>query len=289
MPATLFGERELSLPNVATVPQYSPFRYPGGKSRWYNLVKAWTRAHQPEVFIEPFAGGAHAGLAVAIEELAGRVVLVELDDNVAAVWRVIVEEPEGAAWLCEQIMGLDLSHESADTLLERKDNSPRDRALAMIVSNRISRGGVTAPGAGRLNSGENGKGLQSRWYPETLAERIQQIAEARERIEFVHGDGMGVARRYRREPGAAFFIDPPYPEAGGRLYEHSDVDHEAIFDLSETATGTVLLTYDDSDQVENLVARHEDLEHEHLRVSSAHHRFKGEFLIGQNLNWLDGL
>jgi DNA adenine methylase len=286
MPITLFGERHHELPNVATVPQYSPFRYPGGKSRWYKFVKQWVLQTAPEVFVEPFAGGAHAGLAIAIENLAEKVVLVELDDNVAAVWKTILEGD--ADWLLERIEEFEMSRDAAEEAIQRSSDSVRDRAFAMIIHNRVSRGGVTAPGAGWLKNGENGKGLHSRWYPETLVDRITKIADAADRIEFIHGDGLEVMEAYQDRRDASLFIDPPYPKAGGRLYEHSDVDHREIFRKAVAAAGPVLLTYDDSDEVETLV-REFGLEAEYLLVSTTHHREKKELLIGDDLGWLSGL
>jgi len=286
MPITLFGNRHHELPNVATVPQYSPFRYPGGKSRWYKFVKRWVLHEQLDVFLEPFAGGAHAGLAVAIEELAEKVVLVELDENVAAVWKTIIDGD--VDWLIERIENFDMSREAAEEVIERSDETVRDRALAMIIHNRVSRGGITAPGAGWVKKGENGQGLSSRWYPDTLVDRISKIADAADRIEFVHGDGMRVMEAYQNDPEAGFFVDPPYPKGGNRLYEHSDVDHREIFRRSADSSGPVLLTYDDSDEVENLV--HEfGLEAEYLVVSTTHHREKKELLIGGDLAWLAGM
>jgi len=286
MPVTLLGERDLRLPNVASVPQYSPFRYPGGKSRWYKFVKHWVLQKQPATFVEPFAGGAHAGLAVAIEELAEHIILVELDENVAAVWKTIIDGD--ADWLVERIEGFEMSREAAEEAMSRSTDSTRDRAFAMIVHNRVSRGGVTAPGAGWLKKGENGNGLTSRWYPDTLVQRIRKIDAASERIEFVHGDGMEVFESFQAESDVCLFIDPPYPKAGGRLYEYSDVDHQAIFRHAASAEGSVLLTYDDSDEVETLIDEFE-MESEYLTVSTTHHRKKQELLIGNDLSWLAGL
>ena len=288
MPITFFGERHHELPNVATVPQYSPFRYPGGKSRWYDFVNRWVSVAQPEVFVEPFAGGAHAGLAVAIDQIGQceRVVLVEVDDNVAAVWKTIIEGD--ADWLINRIQEFEMSQEAAEEAVQYEESSVRQRAFAMIVHNRVSRGGVTAPGAGWLKKGENGKGLKSRWYPDTLVDRISDIAEASERIEFIHRDGFDVMEEYVSNRDAALFIDPPYPKAGGRLYDHSDVDHREIFRLASSAEGTVLLTYDNSEEVVDLVEEF-DLEAEYLVVSTTHHEEKKELLIGQDVGWLDAL
>ncbi len=288
MPITLFDERHHKLPNVATVPQYSPFRYPGGKSRWYEFVKRWVSVTQPEVFIEPFAGGAHAGLAVAVEEIGDceKVMLVEIDDNVAAVWRTIVEGD--ADWLIEKIKNFEMSREAAEKAVKRSDRSVRHRAFAMIIHNRVSRGGVTAPGAGWLRKGEKGKGLSSRWYPDTLVERITKIADASKRIDFTKGDGFEAMEKYASSPNAALFVDPPYPKAGGRLYDHSDVNHREVFRLASSAEGTVLLTYDNSEEVKKLIEEF-GLKAEYLIVSTTHHEQKKELLIGQNIDWLDSL
>ena len=53
--------------NVAQVRQLSPFRYPGGKTWLVPEVRKWLTASKitPSVFVEPFAGGAMAGLSAA--------------------------------------------------------------------------------------------------------------------------------------------------------------------------------------------------------------------------------
>lgn len=46
--------------NVASVPQRSPFRYPGGKTWFIPVFRNWIANHypKPKILIEPFAGGA---------------------------------------------------------------------------------------------------------------------------------------------------------------------------------------------------------------------------------------
>src|SRR5579862_3108365 len=89
---TVIGE----IVNVATVPQHSPFRYPGGKTWLAPRMRQWLRwlakqGKRPAEFIEPFAGGGSMSLLVAFERLASHVTLVERDPDVAAVWRTILE------------------------------------------------------------------------------------------------------------------------------------------------------------------------------------------------------
>src|SRR6266852_8769865 len=106
------GEREGPV-NVASVPQRSPFRYPGGKTWLVPLFRRWMMSlpSQPAVLVEPFAGGGIISLTAAFEQLADRVVMVELDEQIAAVWQTILGGD--AAWLAKRILSFDLTPESA--------------------------------------------------------------------------------------------------------------------------------------------------------------------------------
>src|SRR5207249_10653939 len=81
-----------SIVNVASVPQRSPFRYPGGKTWFVPYLRDWLQSKRriPARFIEPFAGGAIASLTVAFERLAKHVMFAELGSGVAAVWRDVL-------------------------------------------------------------------------------------------------------------------------------------------------------------------------------------------------------
>src|SRR5207249_9805380 len=103
-------------------------------------------------------------------------------------------------------------------VLRREPTTQRERAFSTILRNRVQRGGIMAPGASLMKAGENGRGLHSRWYPDTLARRIREIAQVRERFSFVEGDGIEMIRRYAYVEDAGFFVDPPYTVASRRLY-----------------------------------------------------------------------
>src|SRR6266700_2915431 len=78
--------------NVASVPQRSPFRYPGGKTWFVPTFRKWMASFplKPRLLIEPFAGGGIISLTALFEELVNQVVMVELDHEVAAVWQSVV-------------------------------------------------------------------------------------------------------------------------------------------------------------------------------------------------------
>src|SRR5260363_8342 len=151
--------------NVAQVRHLSPFRYPGGKTWLVPEVRQWLMAskQRPSVFVEPFAGGAIAGLSVAAEYLAERVFLFELDDDVAAVWETIFYGTDvDVADLSKKITRFDVTSENVRAVLNGKPRSTKNQAFRTIIKNRMQRGGIMAAGAGLVKDGEAGRGLKSR-------------------------------------------------------------------------------------------------------------------------------
>lgn len=272
-------------PNVSTVPHYSPFRYPGGKSWMYPFIRLWIKSQhkRSKLFAEPFAGGAHVGLAVAIENLADQVMLVELDENVAAVWNTIINGNHEC--LIDRIMDFNLTKANLETVFNQDNSSSNEHAFAVILHNRTSRGGITASGSGLLKKGENNKGILSRWYPQTLKRRIEKIAECKGRIKFIRGDGLDLIKQTANRKDTIFFIDPPYTQAGRRLYKHSDVDPNTVFELMSSVEGDFLITYDKTEEILALVQSYE-LQSAQILMSTTHHEKKYELVIGRDLSWL---
>ncbi len=282
--------------NVASVPQRSPFRYPGGKTWLVPRIRRWLRSLPsiPAELIEPFAGGGIVSLTVAAERLADHATMVELDLEVAAVWHTIVNGGQDAAWLAERIATFDLTHESAARVLSATiaPDNIKEQAFRTILKNRVNRGGILAPGAGLIKEGENGKGIRSRWYPATLRSRILDIVGMRNRLSFLQGDGLTVMHEHAQRPDVAYFIDPPYTvagkRAGSRLYAHSELDHEELFKIAATLAGDFLMTYDYSEELCRMAGAH-GFDYRQVAMKNTHHAKMTELLIGRDLSWLDRL
>jgi DNA adenine methylase len=276
--------------NVSSVPQRSPFRYPGGKTWLVPLFRRWifSLPNQPKTFVEPFAGGGIISLTAAFEWLADKVVMVELDKQIAAVWETILAGE--ANWLAKRLLTFELTPESAKAELAKSPRSQREFAFQTILKNRTAHGGILAEGAGVLKNGENGKGILSRWYPQTIGKRITNIELVANRLEFIHGDAFEVLARFQKDRDAVFFIDPPYTaggkRAGSRLYTHSEVDHEKLFSLCEKLRGDFLMTYDNAEEVQALAERH-GFETKPVAMKNTHHAKMDELLIGRNLDWVE--
>jgi len=271
--------------NVASVPQRSAFRYPGGKTWLVPYIRLWLRSspNPIKLLVEPFAGGAIVGLTAAFEALADRVLLVELDTDVSAVWKTILGRNN--TWLAQRIKNFELKPETVRLILSSRHRSTRERAFATILRNRVQRGGIMAPGAGLMKNGENGKGLSSRWYPETLSKRITDIRALRGIIKFHKDDGLKFIKKNLHRKDAVFFIDPPYTIAGRRLYRHPDIDHRELFNLMRRSAADFLMTYDDSKEIRDLIIEFR-FDCETVAMKNTHNAKIDELLIGRNLNWL---
>lgn len=271
--------------NISKVKHLSPFRYPGGKTWLVPEVRQWLKSasNKPSVFVEPFAGGAITGLSMAAEGLTDHVFLSELDADVAAVWETLFHGSDlDVADLSEKIITFDVTLENVRTVLDSKPRSPKNRAFKTIIKNRMQRGGIMAAGAGLVKAGEAGKGLKSRWYPETLAKRIEVLRSLKDRIDFEQGDAFEVIHRFADDQEAFFFIDPPYTaggkKAGSRLYTHNEIDHEGLFALMTTVRGTVMMTYDDAPEVRELAEKY-GFRVEQIPMKNTHHAIIYELLI----------
>lgn len=240
----------------------SPFRYPGGKAWLIPTVREWVKTivPKPKLLLEPFAGGAVIGLTAAFEGWADHVRLVEIDDEVAAVWALTIHgcDCEFEKFL-QGISDFNFTTENVCALIEAKPQALYRRALRTIVKNRGRRGGIMAPSAGLMKSGENGKGIASRWYPDTLIKRLKAIRSIKDRLTFVQADAFDELKQHHN-PAVAHFIDPPYTAggkmAGAKLYTHNVVDHGLLFRQVSKLEGSALLTYDDNSWVRECATRY---------------------------------
>lgn len=287
----LSAKTEMPKPvNVASVPQRSPFRYPGGKTWFVPTFRHWmAQMHpKPSILVEPFAGGGIISLTAIFENLVQKAVMVELDDEIAAVWESIVNGD--AEWLANRIITFDLTKEAVIQEIKKTPSTRREKAFQTILKNRTFHGGILAEGSGFLKYGENGKGIRSRWYPRTIAKRLLNLNHVARRIDFRCDDGLKVMQEFAAKQDAIYFIDPPYTaggkKAGKRLYKHCDIDHERLFMLCESLKGDFLITYDNAEEVRRM-ARSHGFQMRLIPMTNTHHATIEELVIGKDLSWMD--
>jgi DNA adenine methylase len=119
--------------NVASVHKLSPFRYPGGKTWLIPQIHKWIRSLRftPKKFIEPFAGGRIVSLTAANEDMADHIIMVEIDDEIASVWKTVFYGD--IDWLIHQIISFDMSTDNVNTILSANYSTNEEKAFRTII------------------------------------------------------------------------------------------------------------------------------------------------------------
>lgn len=263
----------------------SPFRYAGGKSWFVKIARKWmaNRPVRPKLLVEPFAGGANISLSAVYANLVDKVEFSELDRDVAAAWKSILNGH--AVWLAKRVRTFPIGRRNVIQHLEQKPAKLHERAFHCLLRNRTARGGVIADGAGLIRKGEDGMGVRSRWYPKTISDRIAAISAFREKLDFFQCDGFKLIQKHKNKKTALFFVDPPYTKAARRLYRHWDIDHERLFQVMQQVKGDVLMTYDDTREVRRW-AREYGFQVKTIAMRTTHHTTKRELMISKSFGWL---
>ena len=246
--------------NVSTVPQRSILRYPGGKTWLIPHIREWLSRSKSHVLVEPFAGGGIVSLTAVMENLVNEAVMIERDQDVAALWKTALLDTDD---LIERIQQFTPTRKGVEELEQADCRNDAERAFRTLVLNRTKRAGILAPGASFLEAGENAKGIGSRWYPDTLVKRLQEIGKHAQKIAFYEGDSMRILEPLLKGWGrkAAVFVDPPYTgeggkRAGSRLYAHCTIDHAHLFEILDRSHSNFLMTYDEAQEIVDLIHQH---------------------------------
>lgn len=245
----VYAHRTLKASNVASQPKYSPLRYPGGKTWLIPQIRVWLSQQPTQLLVEPFAGGATASLVAILEGYANHSVIVERDPSVAALWKTILSKD--AEWLANKLLSFRCNLENVRRVLKGYPQTSRSLAFQTIVKNRVCRGGILNDSAKLMKKGERGRGIRSRWYPDTLALRIALIYSYRHQFTFIQGDGFKtIADLAKSKESVRFFVDPPYPVDGcphrKRLYAYNHLNHQKLFTVLAGISQDFLMTNDDS-------------------------------------------
>lgn len=234
----------------------------------------------PKLLLEPFCGGAIVSLTAVDEGWVEESLMADIDKDIAAFWGTALEHGKE---LVESLLEFELTTDSISEIEKQTDGNTIDKGFRTLVLNRTRRGGIIAPGAAPIRRGENGKGITSRWYPETLAKRLEDIAKIADRITFVETDGLALLEEHAETPGLVVFADPPYTAKGGkqagkRLYSHNDIDHARLFEILADSKADFLMTYDASEEIVDLIHKHHFYAVQ-VKMKTTHHAHNIELII----------
>ena len=217
----------------------SPLRYPGGKQILARVLAHLIKLNEREggVYVEPYAGGAGAALALLYGEHVDRVMINDADPCIYAFWKSLLDDTDDFVDLVQATPLTDAQwSKERDVYRHPRRHSRLRVGFATFFLNRCNHSGIIAsagPIGGRAQTGR--WKIDARFNREMLAERIRRIAIYRERIDLFHMDAVSFLRECvtssKGITNRAFvYLDPPYYVKGRDLYlnYYKHQDHLAL-------------------------------------------------------------
>lgn len=258
----------LAVPVVGRTAAMSPLRYPGGKAAlagFFGKIIARLGAC-PATYVEPYAGGAGAGIAMLRQNVVQRLVVNDIDPAVYCFWQAVTTRPsQFAAMIADTPLNVEEWRRQKQIYRAADESDPLRLGFAFFYLNRTNRSGILNAGPiGGMKQTGNYK-IDARFNRDQLAERVTAIGALASRITVLSLDGMSVAQRYIADTSTFIYIDPPYVDMGGSLYlnafthrDHADLAAK----LDAHADGNWVVTYDPSDFIRRLYQQHEVREYQ---------------------------
>lgn len=245
----------------------SPLRYPGGKLKVVDYVKRLFEVNNlmDGIYIEPYAGGASVALTLLFSEYANRIKINDIDRSIYAFWYSVLNETDD---LCRLIHDTPVTMEKWEQQRKvqtyKRDAELLELGFSTFFLNRTNRSGILSGGViGGKNQDGNFK-IDARYNKVDLIERIESIAEYKDRIELTSMDAIKLIKRYKRTPAAKTFcyLDPPYYVKGRDLYlnYYNDDDHRAIANAIKKYKGNWIISYDAVDFIKGLYQEYKQKE-----------------------------
>ena len=242
---------------------YSPLRYPGGKSVLYPIISNAIKSNSLNhcIYIEPFAGGAGIAWSLLFDNIVDCVVISDADKAVYSFWRAVMESTQ---WFVDKINETPVTvgewHRQKNILRNAKRYS-KELGFAMFFLNRTNRSGILDAGPiGGYNQSGKYK-LDCRFNKNTLTKKITEIAKYHNRVKVYNQDIFSFLERYlpqcHKRSDVFVYFDPPYFEKGHRLYMNRflNKDHERLRDAVELLDCKWIMTYDDKTETRALYER----------------------------------
>lgn len=240
----------------------SPLRYPGGKATLASFFESTISALGLEnpTYIEPYAGGAGAGLELLLKGVVGKVVINDLDPAIYACWKAMVKDSEAFLRLLDRTpLTIDEWKRQREVYRRRHeiDTDPLLLGFATFYLNRTSRSGVLGAGVIGGFAQQGSYKIDARYDKQVLKARIEKLAELSGKIRISKRDGVTRLREYLPRDNVFAYVDPPYVEKGGSLYMSAfqEKDHVKLAKVLNGYSNTNwVLTYDMADLIRSLYA-----------------------------------
>lgn len=235
---------------------YSPLRYPGGKSKIAPFVSLLIeKCNIGEcTYVEPFAGGAGVALSLLFEGTVTDIVINDYDKAIYSMWRAILDETKAFINLVHTTpLTIDEWKIQKKIYTNKNNKYSLELGFATFYLNRTNRSGILAAGPiGGFDQTGNYL-IDARYNRESLVKRIEKIAAHKNHIHLYNKDIESFIKNYlpKYQQNAFIYFDPPYYNKGKELYKNffAHKDHRRISKLIKELNCYWMVTYDDVDEI----------------------------------------
>lgn len=250
----------INLPNIKLAKRLSPYRYPGGKSKFIEYLYCHLQKTKSKKLVSPFTGGGSFELAMLDAGIVEHIHLNDLDTGVYSLWWLIKHMPFG---LIDRIQSIKPTHDDyflaqANIKNDYKGLDLVEAAWASLLVNRLAYSGIykANPLGGKKGSQE---ALLARWNPLDLIKRIEYIHYLSERITVTQLNACELIEEAYWDEESTIFIDPPYVEKGKDLYHcyFTEEQHQELslqLDLLHMGMpgADIIVTYDYNELIDTI-------------------------------------
>jgi DNA adenine methylase len=216
------------------------FRYPGGKSK---LVKTilWHLPSGKELREPFFGGGAITFAATHFESFW----INDLDRGIAAIWTEVIQNPSRFKRAIKAFKPSVAKFYKWQDDLRQGDATP----LKKLAVHQMSFSGLGTM-AGSPIGGRNQTGsykIDCRWSASSLCKKVDACHEyLAGRVRYNRCTSLDFEQMLGHKDGTVIYLDPPYFEKGGQLYQNSfsDSDHARLAKAMKSCQNKWLLSYD---------------------------------------------
>ena len=238
---------------------YSPLRYPGGKTKiapLVSLIMEKAGIHNG-TYIEPFAGGCGVALSLLLTNKVDRIVINDIDKTIYAFWYAVLNQTVELIQLINSTAVTVEEWKRQKTIFEDKDVSDTlSLGFATFFLNRTNRSGILKAGpiGGYAQTGNYL--IDARYNKEDLIKRIFKISELRSQICLYNMEIKSfiteILPQYSQNSFAYF--DPPYYEKGHELYTNffSAEDHKDLCEMIKKLNIDWMVTYNNVEAIRKM-------------------------------------
>ncbi len=270
----------------------TPLRYPGGKSKYFNLFADIISMNDLEncTFVEVFAGGAGSAISLLLKGQVKSLFLNDLDVAVYSFWKAVKEQSTELIELIKKTPVCLKEWRRQREIYDAKDLSNIvTLGFSTFYLNRCNHSGILeARPIGGMQQNATYK-INARYNKSTSIAKIKAIAEKAEAIEVFNLDGISFInyiKRYHRDKKLLVYLDPPYYQKGPKLYLNHFIhnDHASLRNNIIKCNFPWVLSYDSNKKIIELYQNQKcELYINHIR-HTINGNSKAEELIISRLN-----